>query len=185
MSHAVQEQLVKLGDVYLALSADDEEPNVLWHAGSNDPGVLFHVLTLRKGKSWSREPGAPLELFDFDDPNAPSEAWTTYTYTLFLPEVDPDMPARLLLTKTGRPAAQKVNTILMRNAASGPSYVNAFRLSSAERKNDKGRYAVAQVAVTQAEPEHVRQAGELYELIAPSLAAQRTSTTSGADEPAI
>lgn len=183
MSEAVKHQLVKFGDVFLALGSDDPEPQTLWSLDSKEPGVLFHVLHLRKAKSWSASPGAPLELYDFDDPSAPADAWVTYNYTLFLPEVDPDMPARLLLTKSGKTTAQKINTVLMRQAASGPSYGTAFRLTSVKRKNDKGEFAVAQVAVAQADPKHVQQAGELFALISAGLD-QRGSTTTG-EEPEI
>lgn len=182
-SGAVREQLAKFGDVYLALGADDTEPQVLWSLNSSDAGVLFHVLHLRKGKSWSPD-GGRLELYDFDDPSAPAEAWTTYNYTLFLPEVDEDMPARLLLTKTGRATAQKINTVIARNAGAGPSWQNAFRLTSAKRKNDKGEFAVAQVALAEADPKHVQRAGELFSQIAPGLE-QRPTASSGAAEPGI
>lgn len=183
LSEAVRSQLVKFGDVFLALGADDQEPNVLWSLGSDDPGVLFHVLHLKKGKSWSD--GGPLQLYDYDDPSAPADAKVTYNYVLFLPEVDPDMPAKLLLTKSGTPTAQKINTVLVRNAASGPSWSNAFRLTTVKRKNDKGEYAVAQVVVAQADQKHVKQASELFEQIAPGLQ-QRANTSSGpVDEPGI
>lgn len=184
MSEAVKTQLVKFGDVFLALGSDDTEPNVLWSLDSKEPGVLFHVLHLRKAKSWSASPGAPLDLYDFDDPNAPAEAWTTYNYTLLLPEVDPDMPARLLLTKSGKSTAQKINTVLMRSSAAGPAWSTAFRLSSQKRRNEKGEYAIAQVVVAQADPAHVKRAGELFEQIAPGLDQRSTATVTG-EEPAI
>lgn len=185
MSEAVKQQLVKFGDVFLALGSDDGEPSVLWSLDSKDPGVLFHVLHLRKAKSWSESPGAPLELFEYDDPSAPADAWTTYNYTLYLPDVDEDMPARLLLTKTGKPTAQKINTVLMRSAAAGPPWTTAFRLTSVKKKNAKGEYAVAQVAIAEADPKHVARAGELFATIAPGLERSTTTTGSSADEPAI
>lgn len=186
MSEAVKAQLVKFGDVFLALGPDDTDPQVLWSLDQKaDAGVLFHVLHLRKAKSWSPSPGAPLQLYDFDDPQAPEDAWTTYNYVLFLPEVDPDMPARLLLTKSGKTTAQKINTVLLRNASSGPDWLNAFRLTSLKRRNDKGEFAVAQVAIAEANPKHQQRAGELFTQIRRGLE-QRSTTTSGpVDEPGI
>lgn len=185
MSEAFKHKLVEFGDVFKALGPDDTEPETLWSLGSDDPGVLIHVLHLRKAKSWSESNGAPLQLYDFDDPSAPADAWTTYTYTLFLPEVDPDMPARMLLTKSGKPTAQKINTVLMRNAAAGPSWATAFRLTSVKRQNQKGEFAIAQVALAQADPKHVQQASELHELIAPGLERPQSTTTHSGEEPGI
>lgn len=182
MSEAVKSRLVEFGDVYLALGKDDKDPQVLWTPGSKDNGVLFHVLDLRLGKSW--QDGGRLETTTYDDPAAPDDAWTTYNYTLFLPDVDPDMPAKLLLTKSGKSQARKINTILMRNAAAGPPWNHAFRLTSERKENDKGEFAVAQVASAQPDPAHVRQAGELYELVAPSIATGSSTSITG-DEPAI
>jgi hypothetical protein len=186
MSDAVKHQLVRFGDVYLADSADDSEPRVLWSLGSSEPGVLAHVLHLRKGKSFSEQgSGSQLQVWDFDDPTADSRAWTTYQYTLILPEVDPDMPAKLLLTKSGKPTAQKINTVLGRSAAQGPSWINAFRLTSAKRQKDQNEWSVFQAATAQANPEHVRQAGELFALLAPGFEQQNRSSTSLVDEPGI
>ncbi|MGZ6570497.1 MAG: hypothetical protein ACXVHB_05790 [Solirubrobacteraceae bacterium] len=187
MSEAFKRKRVDFGDVYLAQGADDTDPQVLWSLDSNEPGVLVHVLHLRKARSWDGGvKGGPLDTWSFEDPAAPQEAWTTYTYTLCLPEVDAEMPARMLLTKSGKPVAQKINTVLARNAAQGPSFINAFRLTSAKRQKDQNEWAIFQAQSTQADPDHVRQAGELFTLLAPGFEQQgsRQSTTTG-DEPEI
>lgn len=180
MSEAFKRGRAKFGDVFLGAGADDTDPQVLWSLGSSDPGVLAHVLHLRKARSWDMGvKGGPLTTWDFEDPTAPEEAWTTYTYTVILPEVDVDMPARMLLTKSGKPVAQKINTVLARNAAQGPSWINAFRITSAQRQKDQNEWAIFQAALTQADPDHVLAAGDLFSMIAPGLDRQdsRPSTT--------
>lgn len=184
LSQAVRSQAVKFGDVYLAAGADDEDPQLLWSLGSDDPGVLMHVLHLRKGKSWQRDRGAPLEVFDYGDPAVPDGAWTTYSYTVLLPEIDQELPARMLLTKSGTPVARKINTVLARNAPQGPMYNNAFRVTSAKRQKDTNEWAIFQVATTTAQAEHVAAAAEMFAQIAPGLE-QATRVRTTADEPEI
>lgn len=185
MSKAVKRKRASFGDIYIASGADDPDAQVLYEFGSSQAGVLAHVLHLRKGKSWTAGGSAPLQIWDFDDPNAHPDAWTTYTYTLFLPEVDPDMPVRMLLTKSGRGTAQRINTVLARNAAQGPYWLNAFRITSDERSKDDNEWAVFQVAQVQADPKHVTQAGELFALIAPGLEQQARRQSTPVDEPEI
>jgi hypothetical protein len=183
LSKAVKRKRAGFGDVYLAAGPDDPEANVLWQFESQEPGVLAHVLHLLKRKSWS-QPGGELFTWDFEDPNAHEDAWTTYNYTLFLPEVDPDMPAKLLLAKSGKGVAMRVNTVLARN--NGPLWSSAFRITSTERQKDDKEWAVFEFTQTTADPKHVAQAASLYELIAPGLAnqAQRQSNPNR-DEPGI
>lgn len=179
MSEAVQQQLVKMGDLFYAASSDDPDPQVL------DQPVRFHVLHLRKTKSFSPAPGAPLELYDYDDPNAPEKAWVVYNYTFCLPEVDTDMPFKMLLTRTGRPAAQKINTALLRNATAGPAWVNAFELSTAERKNEKGKFAVAQVKLVEPRQEDVEAAAALGQIVLRGEAQRPATSHNHIDTPDI
>jgi hypothetical protein len=170
MSKAVQEGNVKMGQIYSALSADDPEPRILWTPGE-DGGVLFHVLGLRKGKSIVD--GGELMLFDYDDPNAPADAWVTYNYTVALPEVDAEVPHKLLLTRTGRPAALQVNMVLTRGR-NKPAFEHAFRLTTAQRQNQKGKFAVAQVRQVEADAAHIDLARSMFEML--STPALDTST---------
>lgn len=189
MSKLVKRKVVNYGDIYLAAGAEDPDAQVLWEAGSDKPGVLVHVLGMVKRRSYSPSKGAPPISWHFEDPTAHPDAWTTYNYTLFLPEVDPDMPAKLLLTKTSRGTAQRINTVLARSA-SAPLYSSAFRLTSAERSKDDNEWTIfeaRQVPAEKVNPDHVGQAAVLYELVAPGLereAASRPAETSK-DEPEI
>ncbi len=177
MSKAVQEQLVKAGSIFSASGQDDPDPQVLWSPG-DDAGVLFHVVGMRKGKSISD--GGELQLFDFDDPNAPPDAWVTYNYTLVLPEHETDVPYKFLLTRTGRPAALQINTVLKKNSISGPAWATAFRLTAAERENTKGKFYVARAAAVEANVVNVK--------LAEGLALQMSGTApqhSSSEQPAI
>lgn len=184
MSGAVQEKLVELGDIYSSTGKDDPDPQVLWAYNEDRAkqalGVLIYVVGLRKNKSFSD--GGELQIFDFDDPSAPPEAWTAYNYTLACPELDEDVPFKLTLTKTGRPAAQKINTVLAKQSIVGPSYINAFRLTSAVRSNAKGKFAVAQVAQVESDPDQIKVAEKLF-LLTGSTASQHAASTG--DQPAI
>lgn len=186
MSKAVKRKLASFGDIYIAQGADDPDAQVLWEFGSSQPGVLIHVLGVLKRKSYTPGGSAPLQMWDFEDPTAHPDAWTTYNYTLFLPEVDPDMPAKLLLTKSGRGTAQRINTVLARNNPQ-PLYASAFRLTSAERTKDDNEWTIFQASQVTADAKHVSQAAELYELVAPGLAREASSrpAASNPDEPNI
>ena len=175
LSKAVKHKRASYGDLYLAAGPDDPEAQVVYEAGSDAPGVLVHVLHLLKRKSWAPKGEQPIS-WDFDDPEAHEDAWITYNYTLFLPEIDPDMPVKLLLTKSGRTTARRINTVLGRGA--GPLWGSAFRLTSAEQKSTDHEWMTVEAAQVTAEPAHVAQAGELFTLIAPGLnQPERRSTT--------
>lgn len=179
MSAHVQEDRVEPGSIFTALGSDDLEPNVLWEPGQ-EGGVVFHVLAMRKGKSITVD--GELELYDYNDPEAPPEAWVTYNYVIALPEVDEDVPYKWLLTRTGRPAAQQVNMVLKKTAALGPAHTQAFEAFTAPRENPKGKFFVPRVRSTEALDKNVQTAASLTAIIAgqPDEPVDRPST-----EPAI
>lgn len=178
MSEHVQESRVPYGSIFTALGSDDPDPEVLYENG-DDAGVIVHVLAMRKGKSYSD--GGDLELFAFNDPAAPPEAWTTYNYVVTLPEQDPEVPYKWLLTKTGTPAARQINLILSKYAARGPAYSFAFEAKTAKRENDKGKFVVPQVAQVEAKPENVAIAESLLVMVSGDSA----EVAATGEEPAI
>jgi hypothetical protein len=141
MSEHVQEKRVDAGSIFSATSSDDPDPITLWEQGSDDK-LRFYVLALKKGKSVSSD--GELVLFDYNDPEAPPDAWVTYNYTVALPNVDAEMPFKFLLTRTGKPAAQQINTVLAKNGTT-PAYKLAFELDCVERSNKKGKFFVPRV----------------------------------------
>lgn len=165
MTKACQDRLVNHGDIFLATGKDDGDPRVLWGFGSGDPGPVFYVIGLEKGKSVQDSDSGELLLFDYDDPTAPPEAWITYKYTIAIPAAEWDVPIRYLLTKTGRPAAQQINTVLKKDAQS-PSWVHAFELTTDDRENKKGKYWVPKIKEVEGNPDHVDRAGNLFLQIA-------------------
>lgn len=180
MTEAVKHKLVDFGDVFTASGPDDPDPQVLWKLNSKDEGVLFHVLALKKGKSFSD--GGELQLYDYDDPSAPAEAWITYNYTVALPEVDEEVPYKLLLTRTGRNTAKQINTVLKKNEGRGPAWATGFRLTAVQRENAKGEFVVPRIAVVNEPPiEAVKSAETLALMIAGSTAEYHST----GEEPAI
>jgi hypothetical protein len=182
ITNAVQDGNVTAGALFVAQDSDDPDPVTLAEKGS-DEGVLIHVLALRKGKSLSVD--GSLETWRYDDPNAPSDAWTTYTYAIAIPEYDSEIPCRWLLTRTGRPAAQKLNTVLARLSGQKPPYSVAFRVTTVERSNDRGRYFIPRVAPTEATDENVEIAGRLYAQIGDSFAGSSSNQQAATADPAI
>lgn len=179
MSDHVQEGRVPAGSIFSATGADDPDPVVLWEQGSDDL-LKFYVLALRKGKSISE--GGELVLFSYDDPNAPAEAWVTYNYFVTLPQVDEEMPYKLLLTRTGKPAAQQINTVIAKNLASAPAHTLAFTLDCTQRENKKGKYFVPRVKQVEADEDEVKIAESLLPMVAD---AATDSSETPSEEPAI
>lgn len=173
LSTAVQEGLMKTGQLFYGNSAEDPDPQLL------DQPTRIHVLHFRKAKSWSPGPGMPLETWDFDDPSQNEQAYTTYNYTLCLPEIDTEMPFKLLLARSSAPAARSINTVLMRNASQGPAWVNAFDLTTAERKKENARYAIAQVRAVTPVPAHVEIADALGRIVLKGEANRQSYTNHG------
>lgn len=175
MSELVQEGTVGAGDLFTTLGADDPDPTVL----DSDDGVLFHVLSMHRGKSVSE--GGELYTYDYNDPDAPADAWVTYNYVVVLPEVDTTIPYKWLLTRTGRPAAQQINLVLTRTAAAGPPWEQAFRVSTSQKENKKGKYFVPRVRHVEADKDNVAAAQELAVMISPDSA----SVAATGEDPAI
>lgn len=174
---AVEDGLVESGAFFVATDKDDADPTVLAPKGSED-GVVLHVLALRKGKSVSID--GELTTYAYDDPNAPEDAWTTYTFAVAIPSYDSDLPVRWLLTRTGRPAAQKINTILARAAGSKAPHEVAFRLTAVQRQNDKGRYYVPRVQPIEASEADVEVAATLAAALSDSFAGYTQATSTNA-----
>lgn len=189
-SQLCQDAGIKLGTIYSATSKDDPEPAVLrvyqdlatTPTAERDPGLLIHVLGMHKGKSM--KVGDDFTTWAFHDPEAHPEADTTYNYQLALPEIDPDMPYKMTLSRSKSSAARTMNTILMRNADKGPAYVFAFRITTTNKeKEGVGRWTVPQARQVEAVPEHVAIAENLAQMVSsrPASAAAPVKT----DEPAI
>lgn len=176
-SDFVENELVERGCIFSCTSVDDPDPVELLPKG-DETGVLFHVISLTKGKSVSE--GGELVTFDFDDPDAPPEAWTTYKYMVALPEHDVDVPYQLLLTKSSQSTAKQINTLLVRNEPN-PPHTLAFRLTLDPRKNAKGSWFIFQARQVDATDEGVAIANRLAVQMSGTIA----ETQATGNEPAI
>lgn len=185
MSDAVQEGTVAAGDIYVAAGKDDPDPEVLAKAPKGDKGVdpadgpVIYVLGMYKGKSVQEN--GELVLFDFNDPNAPAEAWTTYNYLITIPDHDEDVPYKWLVTRSSTPAAKQINTVLKKNERNGPPWLNAFKLGSVFKSNTKGKFYVARVLPAEATDEGKAVAEKLSQMVAGTT----TDVAATGDEPAI
>jgi len=161
MSDAVKQQLVKPGSIFIAAGKDDPEPITLWDIKDDGKktGPVVHVLSLRRGKSIAE--GGELVLFDYNDPEAPPDAWVTYNYMIAIPDVDTEVPFKWLLTRTGKPAAQQINTVIKRNETRAPSWHYAFEVTTAQRENKKGEFFVPRVRKIDATADNVSIATDL------------------------
>lgn len=163
-SKAVEADLVEKGQIYAGASAEDSDAVVLYDPkDKKDQGVLVHVLSLTKGRSATID--GELQRFDLNDPDAPADSWVTYNYVVCLPEVDADVPYKLLFTKTQTPTAKKINTILMKGQARGPAHALAFRLTTAPRKNAKGAWFVIDAKPAETTDENIAAAAALAEMV--------------------
>lgn len=181
-SDAVKSQLVAPGSIYTASGQDDPDPAVLAKGTAKggvdrDKGVRVHILGMKKGKSYSD--GGELELFDFNDPSAPPEAWVTYNYTVCLPEVDEEVPFKWLLTKSGARTAKAINMVLLKNATT-PAHEIAFNFWTDHRENTKGEWFVAQAVHVDADPKHIEIADQLSQMVS-GHSAEYNSTASEPD----
>lgn len=190
ISKPVEEGLVKSGNIFTAQDDSDPDPQVLAEGGEADTdGVVIHVLDLRKGISRSID--GVLETWAYNDPNAPvpckeTGAWTVYTYFVAIPEYADDIPFRWLLSRSAQPAAQKINTVLMRNKGGTPPYEYAFRVTTTKRSNKKGQqYFVPRVAQIEPASASVQVAADLYSLVEANQARVSAAHSADNNDPSI
>lgn len=186
----VEAGFAKAGDIYAALGQDDSEVEILWEAKTAGEGVLILPLFMFKSFSYSPGVGQQLEMWPFeakgrpypdgpplDDPDPRKRAWLTYNFTLYLPEVDPDMPYKTRFYRSGAPAALKINQVTSRNHDK-PSYTNAWRWTTAQKQKPQV-HTIPQLLPAQPTDEQVAGAARLFELLVPGL--QRQAPTAPAE----
>jgi hypothetical protein len=163
--------LAKPGDVIIAAGPDDPDAEVVHSFKEGGTGLLFHVLRLDRGKSYA-ESGGQLQTWAYDDPEAHEKSWTTYTYTIALPEVDASVPYKLLLTRSNNGTAKRINLVLAKTVQHGNLYDTAFRLTTAPKQNDKGKWHVAVVNVVEADLNGLEVAEALSDMVNNSIKPQ-------------
>jgi hypothetical protein len=115
--NAFKAGLVKQGTIYVAQGNDDPDPEVIASKPFTDDSegdtVRMHVLAVKLGLS-RKQPNRPLETWEYNDPSAPLDARETFDYTVVLPDVDPEIPVRVLMSSTSTKTAKRMNFTLLR-----------------------------------------------------------------------
>jgi len=182
--------LASKGDIYAALGQSDNEPEILWESDSKSPGVLIVPLFMFKSWSFSPGPGAPLEMWPFEakgreypdgppltDRDPKKRAYLVYNYTLYLPEVNPEMPYKTRFYRSGAPAAQKINQVLSLNHEL-PSYHFGWRWTTAtQTKQGVGSYTIPQLTREDPSEDQVAGAKALHDLLIPGLLSRQQMET--------
>lgn len=107
------------GDVVLALGSDDVAPVHLINQ-DEDPKGTFDAYVIARDPFVASTANGDMEFLPKDYVRRPDEAdvWNGYFYYLALPDVDPSLPARMMLWRTaGTPVARMINTFMARAAA--------------------------------------------------------------------
>jgi hypothetical protein len=138
----------KEGDIVVGIASDDPEAERLYEYGSKDCGVVFHVLDMHT--FLSGEKGGQLWRWDIGDPEAPSDARTTYEYTMCVPAYDEMLPVLYTFSPGSSRVAQGINAAILRQQQSGPPWGLAFSMTSAMKSRD--RYTWAAPVVVAVEP---------------------------------
>lgn len=158
-SAQVQENRVPAGSIFLAIDAEDPNPEGLYKQGGE--GVRVHFLTFSKVWVYTDADGS-FRVTE-DRPDDDLEPTRGYQMLFCLPEWDPEMPVSMLFKVTGLQAARRILTEIAR--ANAAPWALAFALSTMPRKNDKGRWHQPVVTPTPAKDEHVAAAAKLAALI--------------------
>lgn len=185
-SVAFQEGNVAFGDLYSACGKEDPDPVILRHSKSaaGEDGLLFHVISVKRG--WSgKDADGKFDTWKHNDPARPENATETFDYTICLPEVDPDLPYKFLMSSSASgPAAKQINMLLLKNQERGPAYILAFRCTTKPRENPKGKFYSLIVRQEDATAENIAATEALAILVASApQSVERESTPS--TQPAI
>jgi hypothetical protein len=166
-SDAFGEGLVPLGSIYVGQGADDPDPEVITEeaATKETPSstVRAHVLAVKLGLSLKE--GNNLRTWAYFDKSAPADARETFDYTVLLPEVDPDIPVKVLISSTSTQTAKRMNFVLLglEDETRWPEV--AFDISVKYRERTEGGskqtwyvWQARQVQDEDVNPEHVKLA---------------------------
>lgn len=172
-SGLVQEGVVPKGAIFVAAGADDPDPQII----AENPGdkVLVHILAAYKGKSANIDDagnvvksGGTFTTWSFEDPSAPDEANVDFHYVVILPDVDPDIPVKLTMSKTSVPAGRKINFLLLKNPDL-PTHRLAFELNTKQREKKDGgqtyRWFVWEARLVESDQANIEAAGKLAGLV--------------------
>lgn len=106
LTKAVENGLAKPGDAFIGLGASDADPVFLIGGTGKKQREYVTGYILRRTVSQARDLPSGMEWMTADEYDAAQAAreadvWKVYTYLVAIPEVDPIIPAKLMLWKTG------------------------------------------------------------------------------------
>lgn len=169
-SNAFKDGNVELGSIYIAQGSEDPEPITVATTKKGEESsstIRAHFLAVKKGLS-VRE-NNELRTWQWGDPSAPAEARTTYDFTLVLPEIDEDIPVKVLMSSTSTQTAKRINFLLLKldDPTRWPEL--AFELSIKRReKTDGGSkqvWYVWQAKTVEADENHVAIARKVADMM--------------------
>lgn len=119
LSKMARSRVAVPGDVVLALGADDVAPVHLINQ-DEDPKARFEAYVIARDSFVAYAADGEMNFLPKDYVRSADEknVWNGYFYYLTLPDVDPALPARMMLWRTsGAPVARMINTFMARAAA--------------------------------------------------------------------
>ncbi len=138
------------GDIVVGISSDDPDAERLYEFGSDDEGVVFHVLNMSTHLSGENSAGQ-LSRWSIGDPEAPSSARVAYEYQLCVPAYDALLPVTYTFSAGSAQVAKGINSALLRHQQSGPPWELCFRMTTAMKKRDRYTWAAPIVTAIQAD----------------------------------
>jgi hypothetical protein len=174
-SNAFKAGLIKAGCIYIGQGADDPDPIVVAEKPFTDEKdgdtIRVHILQVKLGLS-RKQQGRPLETWEYNDPTAPLDARETFDFTLALPEIDPDIPVKVLMSSTSTQTAKRINFPLLRLGDESRWPELAFDFSIKKRTKTEGGqtntwfvWQSRQVGAADVKDEHVEIAKALAEML--------------------
>jgi len=119
LSQMARARVATPGDVVLALGADDVAPVPLI-TQDEDPKGTFDAYVIARDPFVASTADSGMEFLPKDYVRRPDESdvWNGYFFYLTLPDIDPSLPARMMLWRTaGTPVARMINTFMARAGA--------------------------------------------------------------------
>lgn len=190
LSQAVQNDIGKPGQVIVGLGADDPDPEFLIKDPKKD---TFNAYILDRRRSYARFPqGGQMEWLtkeEYDEArrNQERDVWVNWHYVVSIPEVDPTVPMRLMLSRTaGLKASKALNFIIDKSLAMGQMPVAKFSVTEATSKTTGSKYHMLMVTSAEATQEGLDAAVTQQQYFAGHAREDAPAAiTSGSDQPDI
>jgi hypothetical protein len=151
-SDMVENGTTKFGDVVLSLGSDDVDPVFLIGGPEKRESFKGYIIGRKKfAASTGQSTGDGFHFHqtaerDEDDP----DSWVGYFFMIALPEFDRDIPARIMLWRSGRFAAKKINFFVAKALKEqGPAPHVSFGVE--RKENAKGSWYQLTVQLIQAD----------------------------------